>query len=190
MHLLLGQIKLARSDVLVRVELDLLEADDARGDVDLAVRANGLGGEGVEDGYLRVRDRIRVVVAVNLPHVRLAAVEVQLLDLIQRPLDDVDRLLVQRRRSAVEARLADHVRTIGRIHDDEIIRRDRSQAHRIRGIRLIRPLPRPLDFARGKSVVSARPVNESALLENAEHLLQVVLSVLIGRRRGCAGCRD
>jgi hypothetical protein len=27
-HLLLGQIQLARSDVLVRVELDLLEADD------------------------------------------------------------------------------------------------------------------------------------------------------------------
>ena len=38
-HLLLGQIQLARSDVLVRVELDLLEADDARDDVDLAVRA-------------------------------------------------------------------------------------------------------------------------------------------------------
>ena len=37
-HLLLGQIELARADVLVRVELDLLEADDARHDVDLAVR--------------------------------------------------------------------------------------------------------------------------------------------------------
>ena len=37
-HLVLGQIELARPDVLVRVELDLLEADDARDDVDLAVR--------------------------------------------------------------------------------------------------------------------------------------------------------
>ena len=38
-HLLLGQIELARADVLVRVELDLLEADDARDDVDFAVRS-------------------------------------------------------------------------------------------------------------------------------------------------------
>ena len=43
-HLLLGQIELARPDVLVRVELDLLEADDARHDVDFAVRpAHRLG---------------------------------------------------------------------------------------------------------------------------------------------------
>ena len=39
-HLLLGQIQLARPDVLVRVELDLLEPDDARHDVHLAVRAH------------------------------------------------------------------------------------------------------------------------------------------------------
>ena len=40
-HLLLGQIQLAGADVLVRVELDLLEADDARDDVDLAVGSDG-----------------------------------------------------------------------------------------------------------------------------------------------------
>ena len=38
-HLLLGQIELARTDVLVRVELDLLEPDHARRDVDLALRS-------------------------------------------------------------------------------------------------------------------------------------------------------
>ena len=37
-HLLLGQIELARADVLVGLEADLLEADDARHDVDFAVQ--------------------------------------------------------------------------------------------------------------------------------------------------------
>jgi hypothetical protein len=37
-HLLLGQLELARSDVLVRVELDLLESDDTGDHVDLAVK--------------------------------------------------------------------------------------------------------------------------------------------------------
>ena len=45
-HLLLGQIQLARTDVLVGVELDLLEADDARDDVDFAVRLAGTRGRG------------------------------------------------------------------------------------------------------------------------------------------------
>ena len=39
-HLLFGQIQLARADVLVGVELDLLEPDDARDDVDFAVRSS------------------------------------------------------------------------------------------------------------------------------------------------------
>ena len=46
MHLLLGQIELAGADVLVRVELDLLEADDAGDDVDFAVAACGRWGLG------------------------------------------------------------------------------------------------------------------------------------------------
>ena len=42
-HLLLRQIQLARADVLVRVELDLLETDDTRDDLDFAVRGKGVG---------------------------------------------------------------------------------------------------------------------------------------------------
>ncbi len=50
-HLLLGQIQLAGPDVLVRVELDLLEADDARDDVDLAVGSRRFRdpGSGIRD---------------------------------------------------------------------------------------------------------------------------------------------
>jgi len=40
MHLLFGQIEIARADVLVRVELDLLETDDARDDVDFSIVKN------------------------------------------------------------------------------------------------------------------------------------------------------
>ena len=44
-HLVFGQIQFARPDILVGVELDLLEADDATGDVDVAMRRNvQLGG--------------------------------------------------------------------------------------------------------------------------------------------------
>ena len=39
-HLLFRQIQLARADVLVRVELDFLEAHHARHDVDFPVRSN------------------------------------------------------------------------------------------------------------------------------------------------------
>ena len=40
-HLLLGQIEVARTDVLVGVEANLLEADHARHDMDVAVRSRG-----------------------------------------------------------------------------------------------------------------------------------------------------
>ena len=40
---MLGQIELARTDVLIGIEPDLLEADDAGDDVDFAVRTEGLG---------------------------------------------------------------------------------------------------------------------------------------------------
>src|SRR5207237_9697158 len=100
----LGQIQLARAHVLIRVKLDFLEADDARGDMDLSmamagIRDSGSGTrwffesripspesrlKGVQDRDLRIRDRVGIVIALDLPHVRLAAVEVQLLHLVQR----------------------------------------------------------------------------------------------------------
>ncbi len=108
-----GRSSSPEPDVLVRVELDLLEADDARDDVDLAVRTLGsrlrrcLRSERVQNRHLRVRDGVRVVVAVDRAHEGLAAIEVEPLDLIELSLDDVDRLLVQRRGRAGEIGFAD-----------------------------------------------------------------------------------
>ena len=95
MHLVLGHLQLARAHVLVRVELDLLEAHHLRGDVHLAVAAarvvGGLLREGVEDLHLRVADGIRVVVHVDWPHIGFSFVEVQMLDMVLLALVDVDR---------------------------------------------------------------------------------------------------
>src|SRR6185503_10364555 len=87
--------------------------------------------EGVDHGDLRVGDRVGVVVTVDLPHVGLAAFEIEALHLIQAAFQQIYRLLVQRRRTARETRLADHVRTVRRVHHHEVVGRDRSQAHRI-----------------------------------------------------------
>jgi hypothetical protein len=84
--------------------------------------------ERLEHGHFRICDRVGVVVAVDLTDVRLAALEVELLDLIQRALDEVDRFLMQRRRAAREARFTDHVGAVRRVHHNEVVRRDRPQA--------------------------------------------------------------
>jgi len=75
-HLLLGEIEFARTDVLVGVELDLLEAHDLRRDVDFTVDPAGIGDglflETVEDLDLGVGDRVCVVVDVCLADVDAA----------------------------------------------------------------------------------------------------------------------
>ncbi len=53
-HLLLGQIELARPDVFVRVELDLLEPDDPRHHVDFAVRMRDASSSNVSRAVTRV----------------------------------------------------------------------------------------------------------------------------------------
>ena len=131
-HLLFGQIQLARSDVFVGVELDLLEADDARHDVHFAVRRGRLLRERIDRRHLGVGDRGRVVVARDLAHVRLAPLEIEPLDLVERPLDDVDRLRVQRAGPAREIGLADDPRIARRVDDDEVVRGDRAEADRVR----------------------------------------------------------
>src|SRR5438093_9108774 len=170
MHLLFGQIEIARADVFVRVELDLLETDDARDDVDFSMCADArLKGprysriccrdaretripwrgpfraailrEHIDRRHFRIRDRVRVVVAIDLAHECLTSVEVEALHLIQLRLDDVDRLGVQRRGTAGEVGLADDARLVGRVDDDEVVRRNGSQAYGISWIRLIGPGP-------------------------------------------------
>src|SRR5687768_16827539 len=75
--------------------------------MDLAVRVRrGRAGaavialEGVEDRHLCVGDGIGVVVAIDLLDEGLSPVEVEPLDLIERALDEIDRLGMERRRSA------------------------------------------------------------------------------------------
>src|SRR4029450_3175356 len=77
-HLVFRKIQLARPHVLVRIELDLLETNDARHDVDFAVRSWKVSRmvTRVENGHTRVSDRVGVVVAVHFAHERLPAFEV------------------------------------------------------------------------------------------------------------------
>ena len=53
-------------------------------------------GERLEHRDLRIGDRVGVVVAIDCPHVRLAAVEIETLNLVQRAFEQIDGLLVQR----------------------------------------------------------------------------------------------
>ena len=170
-HLLLRQVEFARADVLVRVELDLLEADDARRDVHVTVGGHGslAAGRHVEHRDLRVRDGVGVVVAVDGAHVGLAALEVERLHLEEPPFHDVDRLRMQRGRAAVEVRLAEHLRSGRDVDHHEVVGRDRAQADRIRRVALAGPVPLPV-FRRLRI---ARAVHESVLAQDVEHLLHV-----------------
>ena len=81
-----------------------------------------VGGKGVDGCDPRVRNRVGVVIAVDLAHECLAAFEVQLLHLIQPALDDVDGLGMQRGRAAREVGFADYLRLARRVDDDEVVR--------------------------------------------------------------------
>jgi hypothetical protein len=94
----------------------------------------GIGRKRLQHCHLRIGDRIGVVIAVDLTDVGLASFEIELLHLVERAFDEVNRLLVQRRRPARETRLADHIGAVGRIDDDEVVRRDRAKADGIRWI--------------------------------------------------------
>src|SRR5207253_10869277 len=82
--------------------------------------------ERVDGSYASLRNGIRVVITIDLAHVRLPAFEIEPLHLVQLSLDEVDRLWVQRRRSAREIGLADHSGLARRVDHDEIVGRDRS----------------------------------------------------------------
>ena len=183
-HLALGKVELARPDVLVRVELDLLEPHDARHDVHVAVRRERPGplarrGGRVERRDAAVRDGVGVVVAVDVPDVRLAALEVELLHLVQPALHDVDGLLVEDLERGVEVGLPDHARRVGLVHDDEVVRRHRAQADRVGRVRLVRPVP-----VAGRILGRAglAEVHEALFRQDAEDLLQVLPAVRLGGR--------
>ena len=74
---------------------------------------------------------------------------------------------MQRRRAAGEIGLADDFGLASDVDDDEIVRRDRSEADRIGGIRLARPRP-------ARPVIASAAIDDPLLGQNAEDLLQVV----------------
>ena len=135
--------------------------------------AGAFGRERVEDGDLRVGDRVGVVVAIHRPHVRLAAVEIEALHLEELSFDDVDGFLVERRGAAGEVRFADDPLAAGRVDDDEVVRAHRTKADGVGGIRLVGPVPLPVGM-----------VDESLFRQDAEDLLHVdAAELLVGGER-------
>src|SRR5437762_3865373 len=102
--------------------------------------------ERIENRDTRVRDRRRVVVAVDLPDERLASIEIEPLDLIQLALDEINRLRMERRRAARKVGLADDARLLRRVDDNEVVRGYGAQTHGVGRIRFIRPRPVTLAF--------------------------------------------
>ena len=64
----------------------------------------------------------------------------------------------------------------GRVHDDEVVGGDRSQADRVRRIGLARPVATPVGVASDGS--SSAPMHQPALRQHAEDFLHVVASEL------------
>src|SRR5204862_7544076 len=95
-------------------------------------------GESVDHGHTRVRDGVRVIVALDRAHEGLPSFEIEPLHLVLLAFNDVDGLWMQRGGPARKVGLADDAGRLCRIDDDEVIRGDRAQAYGVGGIRLVR----------------------------------------------------
>ena len=84
-------------------------------------RGQGQPVELVQDSHLRIGNGIGVVVAVNRSHVRLTLIEIKANHLMLTPLDQVDRLLVERGGRGAEVDLADDTGIVGSIDHYEVI---------------------------------------------------------------------
>ena len=96
-HFIFRQFKFPGAHVLVREELDFLEAHDLRSHQHVAMHprcrsCDGLFCGDFQHSHLGIADRIREIVNIDRLHVGLALVEVQLLDVVLLSLVDVDRL--------------------------------------------------------------------------------------------------
>ena len=179
----------------MRVELDLLVADDLLDDAHVAGARRRLATRAaqarvpidLEDAHLRVGHRGRVVVGLDLAHERLVVVEVEPLNLVLRALVLVDGLLVQHRVRAAEVHLGEH--SLGRLpfappvcrdllDDDEVVRVDVAERHVVRGVAVAHPV---VDGAPGGP---RDRVHEPVLRQQLEHGLDVVR---VDRPEGLAG---
>lgn len=94
---------------------------------------------------LGVADRIGEIIHVYAPHVSLALFEVQLIDVVLLALMEVNGFGVDGREGGGEIYFADYLRLAATvssgIDNDEIVRGNRAQADRIRGVSLLDPVP-------------------------------------------------
>ena len=150
MHFVFREFEFSVADVFIGEEFDFLEADHLRADEHVAVGAR----RGSRDAFffrdfehadLRVADRVRVVIDVHRLDVRLALVEIEMVDVILLALVEVNRFGMDGRERGGKIDFADHFRLavlLARsIDDDEIVGRDGTQADGIRGIGLLHPVP-------------------------------------------------
>ena len=120
----------------------------------------------LQHAHLRVANRVREIIHVHALHIGLALLEIEPLHVILLSLVNVNRLRMHGRERRREINFANHFRlafVLSRhINDYKIVGRHRSQAHRIRRIRLLHPVP-----------VSAAAMEISRLRQSLAHLLQV-----------------
>src|SRR5579863_4058990 len=106
---------------------------------------NGLFFGDFEYANLGVTNRVREVVDIDRLDVGFALVKIQMLNVVLLPLMDVDRFRMHGCERRREIDFADHVRLTpvfaGRIDDDEVVGRDRTQADRVRRIGFVDPMP-------------------------------------------------
>ena len=91
--------------------------------------------------HLGLVDRLGEVVAAHAPHVGLALVVLEALDVILAGFVKIDGLLVQRGEGRRERHLADDVRLGRDVDHHEVVARDRPQPDRVGRVRLRRPVP-------------------------------------------------
>ena len=145
-HLLFRHRQIPGAGVFQRVKLHFLEAHH------LPVHAHVAVGRARAAGHLRrfkflqlldlrVVDRVREIVAVHLPHVRLSPHVVETLHLILAGFVQIDRLFVERGERGGERYLGNNIVGAGDIDDDEVIAGHRAQADSVGRIRIAGPVP-------------------------------------------------
>ena len=130
MHVLLGQVHIAVTQVLRGVELDLLVADDLAHHLDLSVLDQDLFPrflrEGVDDPDVGIGHRVGEIIRLHLVDVSGLALQVKPVHVVLLGFHHVDRVGVGGGEGAVPVHLGDDLMVPGvrRIHDHHVFRVD------------------------------------------------------------------
>ncbi len=166
-HLLLGEMHLAPSDVLVRVQLDLLELRHDRADQHLTMmlgRRRVPVRELLDHLHPHRQSGVCVVVDLNWMDVGLLLFPIESLDVVLLPFVDINRVSVDQHWRGEGIDLADHARPcpIAGVDDDDVGSRGGAQADLFGRIRFGRPVP-------GVAGV----VQDALILQEIEHLKRI-----------------